>query len=215
MAATSEPNGLSRVERELWVSLKYHLEALSGERQKLTEQQFKAHGEHHKLLAENIRTALSAMDRRLDGMNEFRASLEDITSQSVRRDLFDIVANRLTVVENTYLTRADYAADNRAEEKRDIEATRLREAAYKADHDQIAEKVSALERTIIGRELFGSLAEKVAVLEGSVVTQTALDAQRNEAERSRRAFTYGLVTVGAAAIINFAINIYQGARGAG
>ncbi len=182
MAATSEPNGLSRVERELWVSLKYHLEALSGERQKLTEEQFKAHGEHHMLLAENIKTALAAQDRRLDSMNEFRASLDDMSKQGVRRDIFDIVVNRLTVVETTYLPRAQYLEDSQAL------ALQLGKETKERDR-------------------------RITELEKTAVTQTALDAQRREAERSRKSFTFALVAVGAAALLNFLVNIYQSAHG--
>ncbi len=204
MAATSEPNGLSRTERELWVSLKYHLEALAGERQRLIELQFREHYKEHQRLDEGVKVALASQDRRLDLMNE-----------PVNRELFDVVANRLTVVENTYLTRIDYGADNQAKEKRDLETTRIREAAYNSDHDALGEKVSALERAIIGRETFGALAEKVNALERTTVTQNALDSQRRESERSRRAMTVSLVAVGAAAILNFAINLYQGAHGTG
>jgi len=47
------------------------------------------HDKTHSQLAENVKTALASQDKRLDGMNEFRASLDDATKNSVTRDYYD------------------------------------------------------------------------------------------------------------------------------
>lgn len=64
--------------RELTVSLRAYFERLLMEHEKT-----------HTQLAENVRVALTAQDKRLDGMNEFRKSLEDFQGRSVSRELFD------------------------------------------------------------------------------------------------------------------------------
>lgn len=143
-------------------------EIISGLREH-SDAKWNAHDQIHELLAENIRTALTAQDRRLDGMNEFRQSLEDMNAQSVSREVFDTLAERTNV----------------------------------------------LEHTIIGKEAYDRLAEKITDLEKSGASQDALDTQRRESDRSRRSLSFALIAVGAAALINFLLNVYQGAKGTG
>ena len=78
-------------------------------------------------LQEQTKVALASIDKRLDGMNEFRASLEDVTNRAVSRDIFDIVTNRVTVIENTYLQKAEY--------KKDTDSIRERLPWNDTDHD--------------------------------------------------------------------------------
>jgi hypothetical protein len=53
------------------------------------EARFVEHEKAHAQLALALRVALDSMDKRLDGMNEFRNSLNDVTTRAVSRELFD------------------------------------------------------------------------------------------------------------------------------
>lgn len=89
-------------------------------------------------LAERTSVALAAIDRRLDGMNEFRKSLEDVTNRAVPRDLFDVVTNRVTIIENTYVQQGTY--------QKDAELARQRTAADLEARDM---RIAALEKTSV------------------------------------------------------------------
>ena len=51
------------------------------------------------MTAEALDKAVESMDRRLEGMNEFRASLRDQASTFVRLDTFDALRDRVIAIE--------------------------------------------------------------------------------------------------------------------
>jgi hypothetical protein len=60
------------------VSLKDYFESLNAE-----------HDRSHIQLDKAIDVALASMDKRLDGMNEFRGSLEDFQARAITREVFE------------------------------------------------------------------------------------------------------------------------------
>jgi hypothetical protein len=77
---------------------------------------------------QQVKVALASIDRRLDQMNEFRASLEDVTKRGVSRDIFDIVTNRVTIIENTYVQKTEYLKDSDTLRGRAVEDVKRLEA---------------------------------------------------------------------------------------
>jgi len=80
------------------VSLREHIEALLAEHEKA-----------HVQLAKSVEVALAAQNDRLNGMNEFRQSLEDFQHRAVSRELFDQrglnVDTRLGTIERSIVGR--------------------------------------------------------------------------------------------------------------
>lgn len=171
----------------------------------LMDQRFSDHKLFHDLLAENVRTDLAAMDKRLDGMNEFRQSLDDVISESVRRDVFDVVANRLTIVENTYVQRDSYTQDMTQKETRLI-----------ADFTSRDGRLQELEKNAIPREQYLSdlktRDERIIKLETESVRGDALEQRDKELARTRKALVYTIVGGIVLTLFNFIVNAYQVAQ---
>ena len=66
--------------------------------------QFREHEKSHVQLAKSVETALAAMDKRLESMNEFRATVSDVQSRSITREMFESqheqVKERLNALES-------------------------------------------------------------------------------------------------------------------
>ena len=81
-----------------FVSLRDYIESKLDDHEKL-------HGQ----LAQAVAVALASQDKRLDGMNEWRKSLDDFQSRSISRELFDqratTVDTRLGTIERTLIGR--------------------------------------------------------------------------------------------------------------
>ena len=57
------------------------------------ESRFDQHDKMHNTLAEGVRVALVANEKRLDGMNEFRQAISDIVAQSISREDYELRHN--------------------------------------------------------------------------------------------------------------------------
>jgi hypothetical protein len=58
-----------------------------------------AHDQEHDMTAEALDKAVGVMDRRLEGMNEFRSALRDQQSNFVRGDVFAALVDRVIAIE--------------------------------------------------------------------------------------------------------------------
>jgi hypothetical protein len=57
------------------------------------------HDREHAMTAEALTTAVGAMDKRLEGMNEFRSSLRDQAGTFVRLDTYQALLDRVIALE--------------------------------------------------------------------------------------------------------------------
>ena len=61
----------------------------------------RAHDREHAMTAEALDKAVQSMDRRLEGMNEFRASLKDQAGTFVRMDTYQALLDRVIAIEKS------------------------------------------------------------------------------------------------------------------
>jgi len=78
------------------------------------ERVFQDHAREHRQLAEGIRIASVAQDKRLDAMNEFRSALVDQTNRGVTRELFDARVDVLSTAIGVLEKRMAYYAGGAA-----------------------------------------------------------------------------------------------------
>jgi hypothetical protein len=90
--------------------------------------------------------ALDSMDQRLDAMNEFRASLNDVVNQSVPREMYD---------------QRHAELDRRIQE---VERNMVRQGALDAANSELARTRKALAYTILGGVVITLIAAVVDVV---------------------------------------------------
>lgn len=101
------------------------------------------HEKAHAAFAESLRVAGVSLDKRLEGMNEFRQTLTDSQKLSVPRDTFDISMERLNQNRTSIEDRLN--AVERSLIGRDI---------FEQRAEAVNQRLGAIERAYVGREVF-------------------------------------------------------------